>query len=351
MISGKNKSKSKIRGVLNYLLSLLLAALFLYIAFKGVDVDEVFKIVSQSSLIWIFIFIVVQLSAHYIRALRWKVIVHSVKPDASIKNLFGALMVGYGVNCVVPRLGEVTRAVLVGKWENLSRPSMFGTVILERVIDIIFLGIAVIIAIFFYSENLLHIFPWLQSSLYFTIIVIVLVIFLFYLAIKHKEKFYNIIVRFFSRFSEKLAHKIAHIFQMLGEGFGSLKGRKNYFYTFFLSALLMILYALGSYVGFFIVGLQELQPVSYQMGWLVMSISAIGIVIPTPGGTGSYHTLAKSTLVLVFGFGEAISLAYAFITHIISYFFAIFLALIIFFMLNKQHDNLIKVVETEIEEI
>ncbi|OGU70334.1 MAG: hypothetical protein A2V93_11560 [Ignavibacteria bacterium RBG_16_34_14] len=351
MISGKLKKKSRLKGVLNYTLSLLLTALFLYIAFKGVDINEVFRIVSDSSIIWMIIFIIVQMFAHYIRSLRWKIILHSVKPEASIKYLFGALMVGYGVNCVVPRLGEVTRAVLIGKWENLSRSSMFGTIILERVIDVIFLGFAVIIAILIYSESLLLNFPWLQSTLYFTIIFISLIIFLFYMAIRHREKFNNFVVRFFSRFSEKLAHKIADMIQMLGEGFSSLKGGKNYLISFLLSALLIILYAFGSYVGFFIVGLQNIKEVNYQMGWIVMSISAIGIVIPTPGGTGSYHTLAKSTLVLLFGFGEAISLAYAFITHIISYFFAIFFSLIIFFVLNKQHDNLLKVVETEIEEL
>ncbi len=351
MISGKPKKKSRLRGILNYTLSLLLTALFLYIAFKGVDIDEVFRIASESSIMWMIIFIIVQMFAHYIRALRWKVILNSVKPEASIKNLFGALMVGYGVNCVVPRLGEVTRAVLVGKWENLSGSSMFGTIILERVIDVIFLGLAVVVAILMYSERLLANFPWLQSTLYFTIIFIALIIFLFYLTIRHREKFYSFIVRFFSRFSEKLAHKIAQMIQMLGEGFGSLRGTKNYFLSFLLSALLIFLYALGSYVGFFIIGLQDIKEVNYQMGWIVMSISAIGIVIPTPGGTGSYHTLAKSTLVLLFGFGDAVSLAYAFVTHIISYFFAIFFSIIIFFILNKQHDNLLKVVETEIEEL
>lgn len=351
MISGKPKKKSRIRGILNYTLSLLLTALFLYIAFKGVDIDEVFRIVSESSIIWMIVFVIVQMFAHYIRALRWKIILHSVKPEASIKNLFGALMVGYGVNCVVPRLGEVTRAVLVGKWENLSRSSMLGTIILERVIDVIFLGLAVLVAILIYSERLLSNFPWLQSTLYITIIFIGLIIFLFYLAIRYREKFYNMVVKFFGWFSGKLAHKIAQMIQMLGEGFGSLKGRKNYLLSFLLSVLLIFLYAFGSYIGFFIVGLQGIKEVNFQMGWIVMSISAIGIVIPTPGGTGSYHTLAKATLVLLFGFGEAVSLAYAFITHIISYFFAIFFSLIIFFVLNKQHDNLLKVVETEIEEL
>ena len=350
MTSG-DKPKSKLRGTLKYTLSLILAAAFLYLAFYDVNFGDVLRIVSKASLFWIFVFIVILMFAHYIRAVRWKIILSSVKGDTSVKNLFGAIMVGYGINCVVPRLGEVSRAVLVGKWENLSRSSMFGTVILERIIDIMFLGFSVLIALIFYSNRIMTNFPWLTDTLYITFFFIILVFLFFYLAIKYKEKFYNGVVKFLGRFSEKFAHKVAYIFQMLGDGFGSLKGTKNYISTFTLSALIMILYALNSYVGFFMVGMQNIQPITFQMAWVFMSISAIGVVIPTPGGTGSYHALAKSTLVLLFGFGEVVSLAYAFLTHIVTYFLYIFSGLIVFFIINKQHDNLLKVVETEIEEL
>jgi uncharacterized protein (TIRG00374 family) len=350
LISG-NKHKSKLKGILNYAVSLTLAAGFLYFAFYDVNLGEVFKVVSKASTIWIFIFIVILMFAHYLRAVRWKIISSSVKSNTSVKNLFGAIMVGYGVNCVAPRLGEISKAVLVGRWENLSRSSMFGTVILERVIDVIFLGLSVLIAMIIYSESLVASFPWLQTALYITFLFVVTVILFFYFAIKFKEKFYNVVVKFLGKFSEKFAHKMAYIFQMLGDGFGSLKGTKNYMLTFSLSAIIMILYALSSYAGFFMIGMQQIKPVSFQMSWIFMSISAIGVVIPTPGGTGSYHALAKSTLVLLFGFSEVVSLAYAFLTHIITYFLYIFSALVIFLVLNKQHDNLIKVVETEIEEL
>jgi uncharacterized membrane protein YbhN (UPF0104 family) len=89
--------------------------------------------------------------------------------------------------------------------------------------------------------------------------------------------------------------------------------------------------------------------VTYTMGWVLMSISAIGVVIPTPGATGSYHALAKSTLVLLFGFGETISAAYAFLTHIISYILFILTALVMFLILNKQHINLFKLVKQNTE--
>ena len=148
-----------------------------------------------------------------------------------------------------------------------------------------------------------------------------------------------------------MAGKAAHIFDMLLEGFGSLKGAKNYLLTIFLSAAIIIFYAFSAYIGFYTIGMQNIQPVSFAMGWVLMSISAIGVVIPTPGGTGSYHTFAKSALVSLFGFGEVISLAYAFLTHIISYFMFIITALISFLILNKHHENLLKVLDTEVDEL
>ncbi len=346
MTSADNKS-NKAKNIIKYSLSIILAVVFLYIAFIDVNFKEVLHIISNASILWTLIFIVVMMSSHFVRAIRWKVILNSVKPNTSIKNLFGAIMVGYGVNCVVPRLGELSRAVLVGKWEGLSKSSMLGAVIVERVIDIIFLGLAVLISVIIWTENLYKSFPWLKSTLIISMILMAVMILFFYLTIRFREKFYGIIIKLLSRISEKLAHKVAYIFEMLTHGFASLKGVKNYTYTILLSALMMFLYGLSSYVGLYTLGMQNIKDVSYQMGWILMSISAIGVVIPTPGGTGSYHTLAKSALVLLFGFGENISLAYAFLTHTISYFVFIFSALFVYFFWNKQHYNFFKIEDSE----
>lgn len=346
-----DKTPHKYGKAVKYIFSIFLSVIFLYFAFQNVNVSDVFYHISRASVFWIFIFVVVNLTSHWIRALRWKVILRSVKKDTSVKNLFGAIMVGYGVNCAVPRLGEVSRAVLVGKWENLSRSSMLGAVIVERVIDIIFLALAVIVSALLWSENLYDKFPWLKSSIYISLILMGFIIVFFYLMIKFRDRFYGIIIKLLGRISEKLAQKAGHIFEMLTLGFGSLKGRKNYLLTILLSVLIMLLYALNSYVGFFTIGLQNIKPVTFEMGWIVMSISAIGVVIPTPGGTGSYHVLATSALVLLFGFGHDISLAYAVLTHGISYFLFIFSAVAVYLIIDKRHDNFFKVAEKELDEI
>jgi uncharacterized membrane protein YbhN (UPF0104 family) len=95
--------------------------------------------------------------------------------------------------------------------------------------------------------------------------------------------------------------------------------------------------------------MNEIKYVNFEMGWVLMSIAAVGVVIPTPGATGSYHAIAKSTLVLLFGFGETISAAYAFLTHIISYLLFIFTALFIFFVFNEKQNNIFKITESDLK--
>lgn len=346
MISDSNKKIPALRGILNFLFSIGLAALFLYLAFADVNFAEVMELVSQASVFWIIIFSALILFGHYIRALRWKIILYSVKPDAKMWNLFGALMIGYGVNCVTPKLGEVTRAIMIGKYENLSRTSMFGTVIVERVIDIISLGAAVLISALIWSSSLYETFPWLEVTLYISALILLVVLLLIYLSIKFKEKFYGYFLKLVGKFSDKLSERLGYILEMLTQGFTTLRGIKNYILTFLTSVALLLIYALTSYIGFFMLGMQSGYNVTFAMGWILMSISALGVVIPTPGATGSYHALAKNTLVLLFGFGETISAAYAFLTHIISYILFIVVALIMYFALNKQHTSIFNLFKT-----
>jgi len=350
LISDNVKKIPALRGAFNLLISVGLAVLFLYFAFSDVNFSEVMELVSQASLLWIIIFAASIMLGHYIRALRWKIILHSVKPDVKMWNLFGALMIGYGVNCVTPKLGEVTRAIMIGKYENLSRSSMFGTVIVERVIDIISMGAAVLISAFIWSSSLYEAFPWLEATLYISAIALFIVLLMIYLSVKLKEKFYGYLLRLIGRVSSNLAERLGYIFEMLIQGFTTLKGTKNFLLTFITSVIILLIYALTSYFGFFMLDMQSGNTVTFSMGWVVMSISAIGVIIPTPGATGSYHALAKSTLVLLFGFGETISAAYAFLTHIISYILFIIAALVMFFILNKQHTSLLNIFKSNSEE-
>ena len=221
----------KIKKILSYVLPLILMLVFLFIAFDNIDLAEVWSILKEISLFWLFIYILVWLLSHLARAYRWKVIIQSVKKDTSLLNLFGATMVGYGVNCVVPRLGELYRGLFLGKWEEISRSSMVGTIVLERVIDIVILGFSVLISVIIYRGDLYSDITWLKSTLYIGFAMIIIMIIFLYLLVRFKEKFYNAILKLIGKASVKLADGLGRIFHLLTDGFSSIKGRKNYLWV------------------------------------------------------------------------------------------------------------------------
>jgi len=301
-----------------YSLPVLLMAFFLYLAFKGVDFNQVLSILSQLSFGWFILFILSFFASHFFRALRWKVILKSTKPEASILNLFGATMIGYGVNSVIPRLGEIYRGLFAGKWENISRSVVLGTIIVERIIDILVLGISVLVSVLIYKGDLYSELLWLKSTVIVGFIGIFLIILVLILLVQLKEKFYSFIIKCAGRISTKIAEKLAYVFEMLIDGFSTVKGVKNYIWIIFYSILVMLNYGLSAQLGFYVLGLENSFEVSYGMAWIVMTISAFGIIIPTPGGTGTYHFIAISVLVGLFSFTEEAASAYALLTHTAS---------------------------------
>jgi len=292
----------KVKQLFKYFLPLLLMVLFLYLAFKNIDFAKVTEIIKTISIFWLLVYILVWFLSHIIRAYRWKIIIKSVKENTSVLNLFGATMVGYGVNCVVPRLGELYRGLFLGKWEGISRSSMIGTIVLERVIDLLVLGISVLLSVAIYSGDLLQEFTWLKSTLYLGFFAIFLMIMFLFLIVKFKSKFYDAIIKIVGKVSTKIADGLARIFHLLTDGFSSIKSTKNYLLVIFLSAFIMIIYAVTAYIGFHILHMDQLQPVDLSMAWIVMTISAFGVIIPTPGATGSYHLIVISVLVGLYNF-------------------------------------------------
>ncbi len=326
------------KKVTGYLISIALTAVFLYLAFKDVDLNEAFYLITEASLAWTIIFIIIFLFAPLVRAYRWKVLIRSVKPDSSIVNLYGATMVGYGINCVIPRMGELYKALFLGRWEKISRSSMVGTVVVERIIDVIALAFSVIVSGLIYSGDLYEEIAWLKPSLYIGFAAIIVLILFLYFVVVLKDRFYNLILKYVGKVSHKAAEKLAYIFHMLIDGFNTVKSKKDFFIIVFLSALVMIVYGLNSYAGFFMMKMDSMKDITFGMAWIFMTIGAFGVVIPTPGGTGSYHFISIMVLTTIFNFDNDISSAYAILTHLLTYIIFILSTVISIYYINKRNS-------------
>ncbi len=339
--SNSNVKKISNKEILGGVISLLITLFFLYLAFRNVDLQKAFNLLfSRVSMGYFFLFILIFLFTNVVRAVRWKYILLNVKKDVSLVNLFGAMMIGYGVNAIIPRLGEFYRAFFLGKWEGVSRGSMFGTVIVERLVDLLVLFVSVVISVAVYSGNIYSKVPWLKDTLLWGSLIIGILIILLVLLSISGEKSYSGLVKFVGRFSQSASKQLNDIFESLVQGISSFSGTKNILLVIFLSLIVMVLYGLNSLVGFYMLDMQSINIVNYKMAWILMTISAFGIIIPTPGGIGSYHAIVIFVLTVLFNFGEEISATYALLTHFISYVGFISLAFLSIWYINRRQVKL-----------
>ncbi|NMB80810.1 MAG: flippase-like domain-containing protein [Ignavibacteria bacterium] len=335
-MTSAEKNRSDLKKLTGYLMPVILTLLFLYLAFKNVDLKESFSLIAKASILWLILYVIVFYLSHLVRALRWKLMIKSVRKDISVFNLFSAVMIGYGVNCVIPRLGEIYRGLFIGRWEGLSRTTMLGTVVIERIIDIGAFAFASLLSVSIFPGNLFSEVIWLKTSLIIGFAAIFIVSLLIVFMVKYEQKFGPVIVKLLSKLSKKLASKFDELFSTLIDGLSSIQDVKTILLITIYTGLILVLYGLNSYVGFFMLDMQKYGSINFAMAWVFMTISAYGVIVPTPGGTGSYHIISIFVLTQLYSFNYELSAAYALLTHFISYVIFIGTTVGVIYIINKS---------------
>ncbi len=334
-----DKQNILLRKTAGYLFTVILTFVFLYIALKNVDLKKSINIISHSSIPAIVLYIFIFFAAHFVRAIRWKFMIDSIKKDVSIIHLFGSVMIGYGVSCIIPRLGELYRGLFLGRWENISRTTVIGTIVIERIIDVAAFAFAALISVYIYSGNLYDKVSWLKASLITGFVLIFIMIFFLIFIVRYKGKFNETIIRMVGKISPNLANKLKNIFETLITGLSSITGLRNIISISFFTILMLGLYAANAFVGFYVLGMEKICTITYGISWVVMTISAFGVMIPTPGGTGSYHLITIFALTQLFAFDYETSAAYAIFTHLISYILCILSSVFLIYLINLKRKR------------
>ena len=274
--------------------------------------------------------------SHWIRAMRWKIFLEPIHNAKSIINLFSAVMVGYLVNNITPRGGELVRPFIYARREEVSKTAVFATIVVERVIDVIFLMLMFAV-VFFASRSLISsAFSWLTTSMltYLVIAVFLIIVILFLL----------ITTNLFDLFLEKIAkslvpkkyERINEIWNSFKKGFDTLKNPKRYLQIFVESAIIWILYALPLYIMFFAFDFQEILNLGVFDAGLLIVVSGVGSTIaPTPGAIGVYHWLIVTALMQLYPtITHEEALAFATVTHGVNLLLQVVLGCI--FMLREN---------------
>lgn len=145
---------------LKYILPLSIGVYLLWHFYTAMDAptkEVFFTGIRDANYFWIIISLLFGWVAHLLRAYRWKYLLTPVDAHPKFSHRYHALMVGYLINLVIPRAGEATRAALLYRTDKIPFTKSFGTIIGERVIDLLMLGFIFLMALFLSYEDIFRI--------------------------------------------------------------------------------------------------------------------------------------------------------------------------------------------------
>lgn len=302
----------RLKTILQYLFFLGLGIFFAWLSLKNLNSDKTEKIKDAfaNARHWLIIpvFGILFLS-HYVRAMRWRLLIEPLGYQTSRMNAFFAVMIGYLVNQGVPRLGEVVKCTVLSRYEKVPVDKLIGTIILERIIDaitlLIIFGITLVIQPDLYTRILDTFFNSSsgeeEKKVSYTLITLIilgaaLAALLLWMFIKKKT------IRDVAVIMKKTGLRIA-------EGVGAIRHLKKRKLFIFLTVALWTLYFAGGYIGF--MAFRETTQYGVKEAFTVLSAGSIGM-IASPGGIGAYAFMIEKTMQL-YGLSQPIAIAFGWI--------------------------------------
>ena len=330
-----------LKNSLKIAVSICLAGGFLWLAFRNVALSDLLIYFSSMNYGWLPPYVMVVVVSHWARTERWLLLLKEEEGVAiKKKKLFTGVMLGYAVNYAVPRLGEVSRCVYVAKKHNVSASALLGTVILERILDLICLaGIMLVVGFYLISDITIlqnifgdRIINYLQNFYTFQNIVKLIaaglaVVGFFWGVLKLAD-----LLSYKYKWVEKLYRRFQQLNRTLLDGLMSLRNVDNWWLFAVWTGLIWIGYTLLMYLPFWMFDLQSTYNLTMLDAVSIMAIASIGIVIPSPGGVGTYHYFVKQALLFLASVPALTGLAYALVTHAVMMLVVLLVTLIMIFI-------------------
>jgi len=249
-------------------------------------------------------------------------------------------MLGYLANLALPRLGEITRCVALGKKEKLPVDQLVGTVIIERTID--FLSVLVLLIVIIFSSGAL-INKFLKESIFIPLrervfslfgftwiiwtILAMLCIVALILIFRHKKSLRKISV----------ISKIFDIVKGVINGLNSFINLERKWEFIFHTAFIWLNYALMTWVVVF--AIKSTSDITFWESIFILVIGGLAMSVPVPGGIGAFHYIVSRGLAVVHGVNLEDGLTYAILAHESQIILELIIGPISFFLMFGRHHK------------
>jgi uncharacterized protein (TIRG00374 family) len=289
----------KVWTSIKYYIFLAVGVLLLYLVFKDVDFKRMWLEIKGADFKWIGLSFFCGFIALISRSIRWQLILEPLGYTPSFLRCFYGVNIGYLANIGFPRMGEIIRCTILNRSDNIPISKLIGTVILERVIDVVILLSLIITVVFaefdHFGKFFIEFFSSKLHPIYLKIIsfgwiiypiTLILLALIFYIG-----------RRIFNNIKEtSFVIKIKKFILEIGDGFNTLfkmkKRRQFILHTIFI----WINYFLMTWVCFF--AYEPTRGLKMIDGLFMTVVGGLGMSAPVQGGFGAYHFMVEKALML-----------------------------------------------------
>jgi len=293
--------KKKLGTIFRFTLFFGLGVFFIWLFLRNLSPEQKSEILlsfGKANYWWIALAIGLGVLAHYLRALRWKMMIVPLGYHPGNRNTFFAVMIGYLANLALPRLGEVSRCTVLTRYEQVPFTKSFGTVITERALDLLMFLLLFILnlaiqfgklssyineKIYKPLEAKLQLSIDLSGSLSILLIAIVIVLVVLYIVLRKRIS------------GNRYYQKVRSLVTGFLDGIKSLIRIQRIGLFIFYSLAIWCLYLLMAYIIFF--SFPESSHLGIDAGLAILVFGTIGIMI-VQGGIGIYPAIVAETLFL-----------------------------------------------------
>ncbi len=302
--------KSVVFKILNFLLFFALTGGVVYLVFKDIPLESFFHKLENANYFYVVISGLSGAVAYYFRGLRWKLMLKPFGYEPSDWNMFNAVAVGYFANMGLPRMGEVVRCASLKKTDNVEMKHSMGTVVTERMSDLLVLFLLVIFVFVVKADffgKFIYDKIWQPLAVKLSVsangwlvlgVMVGLVLVGLYLLYRFRH------VGFVA--------KIINIFKGFYDGLVSVFKMKNKGLFLLYTLIIWLLYWLMAYIVFFAIdatnGLDAIDAI------FILVAGSFGMVAPVQNGFGAYHWIVAQAL-MIYGISKEDGLLYATLVH------------------------------------
>lgn len=290
--------------ILKVLFPLLLGVFILYIIYNDFDFSQIWVSLKEMDMFWFCMTTIFIILSHVIRGLRWKLALAPLDLHPTSSTSINSIFVAYAANLVIPRVGEVSRCVILEQYDKIPFAQSLGTLVTERLIDTLVVAIMTTVAVALqwnvfmeFINEVGFVTPdksiggWIVIALSAVAIAVMLYLFM------RKMKIWKKIRSFIARFSEGLL---------------SLRKMKNGWLFVLETLAIWFCYFMQFYLCFFYFPFTS--GLSFLAGLLLFVAGSIAVVVPTPNGAGPWH-FAVISIMILYGVSSTDASIFAFIVH------------------------------------